>query len=109
MPALPPGFALPKPTEGCRKILREVKGIDDSPICLMANGGVCFWGESEDPEHRPSDMFRGRDVDKKTGNPLINLINEPAGGRSHYDRPTFPCPQRGFERDVGEGFVAGRH
>src|SRR5919109_3025108 len=104
-----PGVRLPKPPEGCWKILRQVEGTDDPLIRLLPNGGVCIWGEIEHLEHRLGDVLTGRDVDKKPRDTRLNLIDKPTGGRGHHYRPAFPCPQRDLEWGVGEGFVSGRH
>ena len=103
-----PRLPLPKPTEGRRKIVYEVVCLDNPLMRPMPNGGLGLWGEIEHLVQRLGDLLTGQDIDKKSRDTWLDLINEPTGGRGHNDWPLFACPQRDFERDIGEGFVSGR-
>jgi len=74
----------------------------------MPNGGLGLWGEIEHLVQRLGDVLTGQDIDKKSRDTRLDLINEPTGCRGYNDRPLFARPQRDFERDIGEGFVSGR-
>src|ERR1700747_2475959 len=100
---------LPKPTEGRGKIAYEVVILDNPSIRPMPNGGLGLWREIEHLLQRLRDLLTRQDVDKKSRDPWLDLINESTGGRGHNDWPFFPRPQRDFERYVGEGFVSRRH
>jgi len=102
-----PRLPLPKPTEGRRKIVYEVVSLDNPLMRPMPNDGLGLWGEIEHLAQRLGDALTGQDIDKKSRDTRLDLINESTRGRGHHDRPLFPCPQRDFERDVGEGFVSG--
>jgi hypothetical protein len=99
---------LPKPTEGVRKIVHEVVCLDNPLVRPMPNCGVGLWREIEHLVQRLGDVLTGQDIDKKSRDTWLDLINESTGGRGHNDWPLFARPQRDFERDIGEGFVSGR-
>jgi len=86
----------------------EVVCLDNPLMRPMPNGGLGLWGEIEHLVQRLGDVLTGQDIDKKSRDTWLDLINEPTGGRGHNDWPLFACPQRDFERDIGEGFVSGR-
>ncbi len=99
---------LPKPTERRRKVVYEVVVPDNPLMRPMPNRGVGLWGEIEHFVQLLGDVLAGQNIDKKSRDTWLDLINESIDGRGHNDGPLLPCPQRDFERDVGEGFVAGR-
>jgi hypothetical protein len=73
------------------------------------NGGLGLREEIEHLSQRLSNLLTGRDIDEESRDPWFDLINESTCRRGHHDWSLFPCPQRDFERDVGEGFVSGRY
>ena len=103
-----PRLPLPKPTEGRRKIVFEVVSLHNPLMRPMPNVGLGLRGEIEHWSQRLGDVLTGRNIDKKSSDTWLDLINESTGGRGHNDWPLFPCPQCDFERDIGEGFVSGR-
>ena len=86
----------------------EVVCLDNPLMRPMPNGGLGLWGELEHLVQRLGDVLTGQDIDKKSRDTWLDLINEPTDVRGDNHWSLFACPQCDFERDIGEGFVSRR-
>jgi len=83
---------LPKPTQRGRKIVYEVVILDNPLMRPMPNGCLGLLGEIEHLLERLADVLTGRDIDKKSCDTWLDLVNESTSGRGHDDWPPSPCP-----------------
>ena len=70
----------------------EVVCLDNAVMRPMPNGGLRRWREFEHLVQRLGHVLRGHDIDKKSRDTGIDLINEPTGCRGHNDWPLVAGP-----------------
>ena len=70
----------------------EVVCLDNPLMRPMPNGGLGLWGQIEHLVQCLGDVLTGQDIDKKSRDTWLDLINESTGGRGYNDWPLFPCP-----------------